>query len=202
MKHLRRRFLAAIVCFTMVVSVLSQGTAAYAAEDTAEEYQIYPIPHEITYQEGTYEISSNVNVVYESAIDDVTKNRMSDVLAIKDAAVTVSDQKKDGMTNILVGVYGSDEYVDNYVEENYSIDTEVYEKNSAHYVISADNEIVVLGADTDAAFYGITSLKHIFNQMEDNRTVTLLSKTMRIPRSVALSKVTMEFHGLTKTVCL
>ena len=172
MKQLRRRFLAVIVCFTMIVSVLAQGGAVYAAtadNDTVfpQEYQIYPIPHEMSYQDGGFAISSEVNVVYESEIDDVTKARMGDVLAIQDVTAKVTDAKADDVTNILVGVYGSDEYVDTYVEENYSIDAEVFSKYSGHYVICADNEIIVLGTDTDAAFYGITSLKHIFNQMED-----------------------------------
>ena len=163
MKHLGKRFLALIVCFTMVVSVLSQGAMVSAAE---AEYQIYPTPHEMTYEKGDFEISSEVNVVYDSAIDQVTKDRMDDVLAIKGKTAVVSDKKANGKTNILVGVYGSGEYVDTYAQEKYSIDEDVFEKYASHYVISKDDEIIVLGVDTDAAFYGITSLKHIFTQMD------------------------------------
>ena len=81
MKQLRKRFLAVIVCLTMIVSVLAQGGTVYAAtadDDTvsSQEYQIYPIPHEISYQDGGFSISSEVNVVYESGIDDVTKARL------------------------------------------------------------------------------------------------------------------------------
>ncbi len=166
MKQLRKRFLAIMMCLTMVVSVFSQAGAVYAAEE-ATEYQIYPIPHEVSYQDGNYSIGSKVNVVFESKIDDVTKNRMNDVLAIKEITADVTTTKKDGVTNILVGVYGSGKYVDTYVKENYtSIDNTVFDEYSGHYVISNKNEIIVLGADTDAAFYGLTSLKHIFNQME------------------------------------
>ena len=172
MKQFGKKFLAVVVCLTMIVSVFAQGGQVYAAKadnDTVfpQEYQIYPIPHEMTYQDGGFSIDSKVNVVYESKIDDVTKARLDDVLAIQDATASVTDAKKDGVTNILVGVYGSGEYVDTYVKANYSdIDTAVFNEYSGHYVISADDEIIVLGVDTDAAFYGITSLKHIFSQIE------------------------------------
>ena len=93
----------------MIVSVFAQGGQVYAAKadnDTVfpQEYQIYPIPHEMTYQDGGFSIDSKVNVVYESKIDDVTKARLDDVLAIQDATASVTDAKKDGVTNILVGV--------------------------------------------------------------------------------------------------
>ena len=171
MKHLGKRFLAVIVCLAMMVSVLVPGVQAYAApadNDTVfpQEYEIYPIPHEMTYQDGGFSIDKEVNVVYESAIDEATKARLDDVLAIQDATANVTDAKKDGVTNILVGVYGSGEYVDTYAKANYTIEDALFDEYSAHYVISNDDEIIVLGLDTDAAFYGITSLKHIFTQIE------------------------------------
>lgn len=165
MKRLGKRFLAIVAAVAMVVSMLPQGIGVVQASD-ATEYEIYPTPHEMTYQDGEFIVRSDVNVVYDSGIDQATKNRMEEVLAIKDKKVSVSEARQDGKTNILVGIYGSDEYVDKYVSDKYTIDTSIFEKFGGHYVISSNNEIVVLGADTDAAFYGITSLKHIFNQME------------------------------------
>ncbi len=165
MKHLGKKILSFIVCLTMMVSVLSQGAVVSAAE---AEYQIYPTPHEVTYQAGDFEISSKVNVVYESEIDDVTKARVDEVLAIKDATASVSDKKADGKTNLFIGIYGSGEYVDSYAQEKYDIDADLYGKYASHYVIAEDGEIIVLGLDADAAFYGVTTLKHIFAQMEDS----------------------------------
>ncbi len=165
MKQLKKRFLAVMLCLTMIVSILPQSVA-YAAETTdTDEYQIYPTPHEVTYQDGTYEIGSDVNVVYEAAIDEATKNRMNEVLSIKDVTAEVTAEKQDGKTNILVGIYGSKGYVDTYAQERYTIDETLFAHYASHYVISANNEIIVLALDTDAAFYGITSLKHIFHQM-------------------------------------
>lgn len=167
MKQLRKRFLAIVACIAMVVSMLPQSGLVLAAEASdAVTYEIYPTPHEMTYAEGETVISSEVNVVFESTIDAVTKARLNEVLASKGLNATVTDEAVEGKTNILVGTYGSDEYVDTYVETNYSVEADLFDEFAGHYVISAEDEIVVLGVDTDAAFYGITSLKHIFNQME------------------------------------
>lgn len=178
MKTLRKRFLAAVVCFAMAVTALPLGGAGIIlAADTTEaaEYEIYPTPHEITYQDGEFQISDSVNIVYESGIDEVTKNRMSEVLALQDITGTVSAAVQSGKTNILIGTYNSNGYVDNYVKNNYSsIDTAVFANYGGHYVIAAEDKVIVLGADTDAAFYGITSLKHIFKQIK-NKTIRSLT---------------------------
>ncbi len=166
MRQLRKRFLAITACIAMVVSMLPQSGLVLAADSKeAVAYEIYPTPHEITYADGEMTISSEVNVVFESTIDDVTKARLDEVLDSKNLTATVTDAVVEGKTNILVGTYGSEEYVDTYVGENASVDASLFDKFSGHYVSVADDMIIVLGVDTDAAFYGITSLKHIFAQM-------------------------------------
>lgn len=129
-------------------------------------YEIYPTPHEMTYQEGNYIIRGQVNVVYEDKIDAATKKRMNEVLALKNKEVSTSNEKVDGKTNILVGTYNSGGYVDDYVKANYDVDGSLFNKFGAHFVASNNGEIVILGSDSDGAFYGITTLKHIFKQMD------------------------------------
>ena len=53
-----------------------EADAAQTAEVSGVEYQIYPTPHEMTYQDGGFDIGE-VNIVYENGVDDVTKNRMT-----------------------------------------------------------------------------------------------------------------------------
>ena len=123
MKTLRKRFLAAVVCLAMAVTALplgGAGTILAAGTTEAAEYEIYPTPHEITYQDGEFQISDSINIVYESGIDDVTKTRMSEVLALQGITGTASAAAQSGKTNFLIGIYGSDEYVDQYVKDNYS----------------------------------------------------------------------------------
>lgn len=139
---------------------------SFAVKAKETTYEIYPTPHDMSYQEDEFIIRAQVNVVYEDEIDAVTRNRMSEVLALKDKQVSVSDQWASNQTNVLVGTYQSGGYVDRYVQEHYDVDASLFDEFGAHFVAARDNEIVILGNDSDGAFYGITSLKHIFNQMD------------------------------------
>lgn len=150
----------------VVFSTLFFMSPNIKVEAKETNYEIYPTPHEITYQDKDYVIRSQVNVVYEDGIDAATKKRMTEVLESKNKQISTSKQKVDGKTNILVGTYKSGGYVDGYVKSNYSVEESLFSKFGAHFVASNNGEIVILGKDTDGAFYGITSLKHIFNQMD------------------------------------
>lgn len=166
MKKICKRILTSVLAVAMVLTMVPVSMPAVKAADEKTTYEIYPNPHEMSYQEGEFVIRQEVNVVFEKTIDAVTQNRMKEVLASKNKEVTTSQQKVEGKTNILVGTYNSKGYVDDYVQKNYKVDASLFEKFGGHFVASNNGEIVVLGRDTDAAFYGITSLKHIFNQMD------------------------------------
>ena len=49
-------------------------------------------------------------------------------------------------------------------------DEAFFDKMDSHIVSIEDKTIAILGKDTDASFYGLTSLKHILNQIE-GRTI-------------------------------
>ena len=73
----------------------------------------------------------------------------------------------EGAANILVGIEGSGDYVDTYANENITVsETGLFEKLDSYVLDSDDGVITVLGADTDASFYGLTTLYHILNQMD------------------------------------
>lgn len=166
MKKILKRILTGTLAVAMVLTMMPISTPTVQAAEDKTAYEIYPNPHEMSYQDGEFVIRQEVNVVFEKTIDSVTQKRMNEVLASKNKKVTTSQEKVEGKTNILVGTYNSKEYVDTYVQKNYKIDASLFEKFGANFVASNNGEIVVLGRDTDAAFYGITSLKHIFNQMD------------------------------------
>ncbi len=146
MKHLGKRFLSMALTAAMVLALLPGAMVANAAET---EYEIYPTPHEIVYGEGSFEISSEVDVTYDEGIDEVTKNRLEEILASK--GIEVSSEDKGTHTKILVEI-------DDTLDDGFD----------AHTVVAEDQVIAVTGKDTDAAFYGLTTLMHIFNQMEGN----------------------------------
>ena len=150
----------------VVFSTLFLVSPSIKVEAEEVEYEIYPTPHELTYNSNDYVIRSQVNVVFEDEIDEPTRKRMTEVLESKNKQISTSNQKVDGKTNILVGTYKSNGYVDNYVKNNYNVEESLFDKFGANFVASNNGEIIILGKDTDGAFYGITSLKHIFNQMD------------------------------------
>ena len=189
---------AAVVLTSAAPSALTvqaeEADAVQTADVSGVEYQIYPTPHEVTYQDGGF-IIKDVNIVYESGIDDVTKNRMTEVLSIKGKSESsvVAETKAEGKTNILAGIYGSGGYVDEYVKENYKVDETLFDHHGSYFLASNKDEIVILGLDTDAVFYGITSLKHIFNQMDGT---TIRNFEMRDYADVNIRGFIEGYYGL------
>lgn len=158
--------LAVFMSFSMLTNVKGNGIKA----DNQVQYEIYPNPQEIVYENDSFVIRSNVNVVYETGIDDATKNKLQKVLETKGITLTTSDKKIEGATNILVGLKDSKEYVDSYAKENLDISSDLFTKIDPYILDVNDGTITILGETTDSAFYGIVSLMHILNQI-DGKTV-------------------------------
>lgn len=83
--------------------------------------------------------------------------------ALKGMNASVSSEKKAGKTNILLGVKGSKQYVDSQFG---TTSAGLFDKLDSYALKSDKGTISILGKDTDAAFYGLTSLYHIFKQVE------------------------------------
>ena len=162
----------ALLTASAVAAVTVLGTGTPAAQAVEAEYEIYPKPHEISYEEDSWILKNEVNVVYEDGIDEATQDRLDEVFALKDGiTVSESDEIVEGKTNVLVGIDGSDGYVDRYAEENVGISTDgLFDKLDSYVLDSKEDVITVLGADTDASFYGLTTLYHIVKQM-DSQTI-------------------------------
>ena len=171
-KHQKRTKFRRLTAVFMAAAMMLSGMAlpSKEAEAAETEYEIYPSPHVMEYADGSYIINTNVdvNVVYESGIDDATKARLSEVLGLKsDITFSESGEIVEGATNILVGIDGSGEYVDDYADENITVSTDsLFDELDSYVLESNDGVITVLGADTDASFYGLTTLYHIIKQMD------------------------------------
>lgn len=165
-KQLQKTF-AVIVSIAMVLCMLV-NVVPVQAEST--EYEIYPTPQKITYNDGDFILKDNVNVVYEDGIDSYTQDRLKEVTDLKDLSIATSSTTDSGKTNILVGIKGSGGLVDQYVNENGSYADDLFDHTDAYYLEVHDGTIVVLGKDTDAAFYGLTTLYMVFGQI-DSRTI-------------------------------
>ena len=167
--HLGRRLTAAALAVVMGAGCVTMAPLHAQAEGTEDTgYEIYPNPHVMNYTDGNYIVKTEVNVVFEEGIDRYTKDRLNEVLDLKgDITYTTSDAVVDGKTNILVGINGSGGYVDNYAKENLEVTTDGLFDKADSYVLDNRNDVItVLGRDTDASFYGLTSLYHVFTQMD------------------------------------
>lgn len=163
-----QRLTAIVMAGSMVVQSLTLvPTVVQGAQQ--QDYEIYPSPQSINYADGDYILKNDVNIVYESGIDAATRSRLTEVLQLKQdiTSVTESDAVVEGKTNILVGIEGSEEYVDNFAKENVTISTDGLYNKTDSYVLESDNDVItVLGKDTDSSYYALTTLYHIVKQMD------------------------------------
>ncbi|URN96667.1 MAG: beta-N-acetylglucosaminidase domain-containing protein [Candidatus Pristimantibacillus lignocellulolyticus] len=136
-----------------------------------DKYEIYPVPHSITYLAGErFTLGNGVNLVFENGangIDKYTKNFLKEILGKYNVSYTESNQIDDVKTNILVGVSGSGDIVDNYVDSNISMNNSLdvfgNEKIDSYMLDAQEGVITILGKDTDSAFYGVATLQMMFS---------------------------------------
>lgn len=166
-----------ILCLLTLCGVAAFGAAApaWAAEDG---YRIYPTPHAVSYAEGAQTLRKEATVVIEDGIDADTEARLNEALALKGMKAKRADAPGGARTtNVLVGVKGSggtvDAMVDALIESgDLVIDEGLFDKTDAYVLASlpasgdAPDRVVVLGAGTDAAYYGLTTLYQILQQTD------------------------------------
>lgn len=145
----------------------SDGTA----EETAEEYRIYPQPHEISYTGGSFEVTEEVNLVCGN-VDEYTVAHMYESLACIDV-IAVGEM---GGTRILLGIYGSGDEADLFVRQRADGLDNLFTKTDSYILYADDGVIAVVGRDTDAAYYGVSTLNMIFTQTEGRAIRSLVVK--------------------------
>ena len=154
------------------VSIFEVGVYNYSGgggepEEPVGNYQIYPIPQKTADSESTVEITGTVNVVKEGGIDTVTQNRVEEVLTEHGLQVQYSEAAVEGMTNLYIGVNGSAGAADSHADVPRDVFAEGENKYDMHVVKVFENgDIVILGKDTDAAFYGLATLEQMLDQTE------------------------------------
>ncbi len=146
--------------------------SVYNTQDTSEEetgnYKIYPIPQSVTDSDAEISLSDEVNVIAESGIDSVTEDRIEEVISEHDMTPVFTDEPQEGEVNLYVGVNGSGEAADTHADVPRDVFTEAENKYDMHVVkVFEDGDIVVLGEDTDAAYYGLATLEQMLDQSVD-----------------------------------
>lgn len=139
------------------------------------EYEIYPTPQSVTYGAGSAALTDKVNVKLGDDIDTYTQTRIEDTLKVLGLEKAASGA---GNTDLIVGVYGSGDEADVY-GQSHNVDSSIYEKFDAYTLWVQDGDIVILGKNTDAAYYGVTTLKRIFEQIADQGGKSIRELTLK-----------------------
>ncbi|QCJ44358.1 hypothetical protein FAY30_21975 [Bacillus sp. S3] len=158
------------IIFTMLFTTVIGMTAptASAQANSQIEYEIYPVPHHVTYHEGALKLDKPLQVIYDDTIDSVTKKKVENTLKQNGyPAPNVGTQPSEDKINILIGTKGSNGPVDTYAAANVNSEGMDFSKIDAYQLDIQKNTITILGKDTDASFYGVVSLNAILAQVPD-----------------------------------
>lgn len=178
----------------LLLSSLAWAVGAWADN----VYTIYPVPHEQVAGTGNVGFTSQVNVVCESGIDDVTRQRVESVLGEHGLETLFSDAASSTLSNVYLGLNGSGGAADRKAAE-LGLGRDVFAKAGKYdrHVVSLTAEggracLVVLGEHTDAAFYGLASVE----QMLDGGTTALPCVTINDYADQQLRGVVEGYYGL------
>lgn len=170
-------------------TVLPAGAAPIAAVESSHaaglsglsddpgSYQIYPVPHKIQYAEDAAEsaftLDSTVELLCESDVDTWTVRYAEETLEEAGFEVSKVDELSGNAASVVIGTAGSGETADQMLGTSvYTADlmdkTDAYAL-SASAGASGKGEIVIVGKDTDAAYYGVSTLKMMLSSFEDGR---------------------------------
>lgn len=137
------------------------------------QYVIYPIPHTQKAMDGKVSFSERVNVVYESKIDEYTKNRAKEILEEHGHSVTFSMSPSNAASNLYLGTVGSGGITDELATTR-SLDKSVLTKEGKfdRHILSLFSDkdmaqVLVLGENTDATFIGLATLEQMMDQTEE-----------------------------------
>lgn len=166
-----KRFAALLLAAAMLpvngLPVLAEEGSPDSGSLNVSKYTIYPVPHEVSYPSAdltdAIDLTGEVNVVYETGVDEDTKSYLCEILEENELQAQISDAVVPHKNNILIGIQDSHEYVDTWYDA-LDLNAELFEKTDA-YALDVHKEedgtgiISILGKDSNAAFYGLSSLQ-------------------------------------------
>ena len=139
------------------------ATAAQSQDYLKKEYKVFPTPQKVTYNDGVTKLHKQVNLVMGENLDIYTRNRLKSVLQDHQISYTSSQTAVAGATNIYLGVHGQESQAE---KEMPNLSKGLFDKIDAYALSIKNNTISIVGKDTDAVFYGLTTLKHMLNESQ------------------------------------
>lgn len=137
-----KKVISLVLVFAMILTGMTftgfDAKAADAANDTSAtaEYEIYPTPRSVVYQDSSFTLADKTNVVYDSTIDEATQKRLNEVLAIQNITGTVTGAVASNGMNVLVGTKGSDGAVEKWFNDHVTYADDLFDKRDAYICIS------------------------------------------------------------------
>ena len=151
-----KRILSICLVITAIIASLSIMNTKMLAQGK-NGYDIYPVPQKQVIGEESVDMPRMINIVAESGIDDVTKERAEQILADYNIKKAVEG------SNLYLGVAGSKGVAD-VLAEKLKLDRSIFklQKYDRHILaIRSNGDIIILGENTDAVFCGLASLEQI-----------------------------------------
>ena len=78
------------------------------SKNHAQTYSIYPTPQKVIETGEAIKLTQQINVICESGIGEVTRNRMKEVLEEAGYTIAFSTNPSQTNTNLYIGINGSD----------------------------------------------------------------------------------------------
>lgn len=161
--------------------IMLMAAAAFAFTlAAADAYTIYPIPHAQIAGKAACSLSATTTVIAESGIDQPTKNRLCDVLKQHGIMAEFAAKPSKTNANIYLGVNGSKGDADRLAKK-LKLKRDIFANGKFdRHIISltaqknGNAQLLILGENTDAVFFGIASLE----QMLDGGTSNMACVTI------------------------
>lgn len=136
---------------------------------SAEEYVIYPIPHQMVMNAGSLSVGQKVLLVCESGIDEATRNRATSILEAQGIQVITESDAAD-CTVLRLGIVDSEGEVEALAFGELGLNKQsvmVENKFDRHAISVAGQGITIVGEHTNAVFHALASLEQMLEQTVD-----------------------------------
>ena len=115
-------------------------------EKSLNEYEIFPVPQNITYYKKCLNLPNKVTIVKKCNLNISVLPKLESALREKNISFNISNVEEDGLNIIL-----SEKTMDKI----------------EGYTLKIDKNIEIIGNDKDGVFYGIVTLANILKQVEN-----------------------------------
>ena len=165
-----KKTLAALLALVMLIGAVP--LAVFAEGETPDpasaEYELYPIPQQLAYGEGVSTLPESLSVYYGDGIDTYTQTRAQDALGKAGISLTAAASREEA--GLTVEIYNPEGETNPFFG---TVDAQILAKTDSYLLVVKDNKIGVLGCTTDAAFYGLTTLQQIMQQVQNRQVRNL-----------------------------